>query len=573
MAHTAETICAHLNAGPNEFIRGLAEADVTALRGLPHVPAREKLREALAAPIPPLTYSLYREFSKNGNRGGYEDPLFERDRLLGRAVLAAWLYDEPGAVDRVCDLVWLKCEETSWVIPAAEPNHSLDLVASTAGADLAYTVHLLGERIPREVRDRVYAEVDRRVLAPYLERGDGYWWAKGGNNWTGVCAGSIGEAFLLLETDPDRQARGLELVLRQLGRFIEHGFAPDGASLEGVMYWNYGLTYLVSFSETLRTRTAGAIDLLGHPKLAKIARYPHVAQMDTDRFASFADAGERQPLQPYLAAVMAERAALPSLLALADTKTSPSPRKGVLDLLWWDGRAPDSPPLHDELMPESGLGKLVGELSGVRTVVCAKAGHNAEPHNHNDVGSFVLRARDVTYLCDPGAGRYDNKYFNIHYRYENVFANSYGHSVPRIGGHLQPHGDMYRGAIERLDGTGLRITMHEAYDLDELAALERTLRFEDDALVLEDVARFNGDGLPFETALVTWEPVETAGNVARILSKNGALRLDIEGAEFAVESLDEASKANRKLRVLKRITAAYAPAREVRSRIVMTLEP
>jgi hypothetical protein len=322
----------------------------------------------------------------------------------------------------------------------------------------------------------------------------------------------------------------------------------------------------------LRVRTAGAIDLLSHPKMARIARFPQVVQIDRHAFASFSDGRERFRAQPYVLATFAERASLPALLTLGGQRASFSPRNGTLDLLWWDGTAPEAPPLHDEFLPESGLCKLVAELGGKQAVVCAKAGHNNEPHNQNDVGSFVVHAGGETYLCDPGAGLYSRDYFTQSERYKNVFANSYGHSVPRIAGRLQPKGDAYRGTMQRLDGKGLRITMHEAYDVDELTSLERTLRFESDALVLEDVARFNGDGHEFETALVTWLPVEVDGNVARIRSDEGALRLEADSGEFAVEELEEASRANARDETLRRITVTYARAPEVRSRIVMTLE-
>ena len=118
-------------------------------------------------------------------------------------------------------------------------------------------------------------------------------------------------------------------------------------------------------------------------------------------------------------------------------------------MLWWDGTRGDMPELGDVLLPQSGVARIVGRAGQKPLVLAIKAGHNAEPHNHNDVGSFVLRASDgVVYLCDPGAGLYNAEYFSAK-RYDNVFANSYGHSVPRIGGTLQLPGREHSGTLEQ----------------------------------------------------------------------------------------------------------------------------
>ena len=82
------------------------------------------------------------------------------------------------------------------------------------------------------------------------------------------------------------------------------------------------------------------------------------------------------------------------------------------------------------------MARRVGTAARQARCLVAKAGNNAEQHNHNDVGSFVLRVGGTTFLCDPGAGLYNAAYFSSK-RYENIFAASYGHSVPRIGGQQQ----------------------------------------------------------------------------------------------------------------------------------------
>ena len=56
-----------------------------------------------------------------------------------------------------------------------------------------------------------------------------------------------------------------------------------------------------------------------------------------------------------------------------------------------------------------------------------KGGHNAEQHNHNDVGSFIVALGHSTPLVDPGAEVYTGRTFSRR-RYDSNVLNSFGHS-------------------------------------------------------------------------------------------------------------------------------------------------
>lgn len=536
--------------------------------------------QAKGQPIPLTTYTLYRGYRASGDRGPYEGPYFGKRVLLTQHALAAWLGtphagpEAERAINEVNDLVWAICEETTWVVPYHEKGNAwmIDLYNAETASELTHVVLLLGDRLPEEIRTRIHNEVERRVLDPYLEHASQYFWNVGFNNWTGVCAGSVGEAFLILETDPERQARGLALVLGQLARFIEHGYEEDGGCLEGIGYWNYGLSHYVSFAEMLRARTDGAIDLLAQDKLKRIAQFPAVVALDKHVFASFGDSNERSSLQPYLAARLAERTGVESLRCQVGDWGDSRLSAILRNLLWWDGTDGGAPIIEDAFLPVSSIGKRVGTAAGRRVVLCARAGHNYEPHNHNDVGSFVLRIGGVTYLCDPGPGLYNADYFSAK-RYQNVFTNSYGHSVPRIGGALQGSSRRNRGTMTMGDGV-IRVTFPEAYDLPQLKDLVRTLRIEQDgAVTLEDAYAFDGDGLEVEEALMTWLDVQLDGNVARLTSNEGVLEIQAEGATFRAERLEKASKENQARGILTRITAVYIPAPKTTARFTMRFVP
>lgn len=528
--------------------------------------------------IPETTYTKYRAYLRDGQRPPYEKPYFAKRQCLTQAVMQAWLGQDGAAIDRVNDLLWSICEETNWVLPAHERQKRegdpyIDLFAAETGSDLAHIVHLLGDRLPEEIRERVRGEIERRIFTPFLANWESYWWDSGRNNWTGVCAGSVGETFLLLEDDPARQAQAVAIVQAQLERFIENAFTEEGASLEGIGYWNYGLLHYVSFAEMLRAKTGGQIDILDNSKVKAIAAYPAAVALDRHVFASFSDSHEHHDVLPFLAARLAERTGETGLLAQVGGMEAKWVFVTLRNLLWWSPQGDKEVPIEDVFLAQSGIVKLVGEASGRPVVLAAKAGDNAEPHNNNDVGSFVLRIGGTTYLCDPGGGFYSKDYFSSK-RYENVFANSYGHSVPRVGGRLQPAGAQHNGTLEMTGPKSFSIAMGKAYDAPGLQGLKRDMAVREDGQVeLVDSFTFTGAGETVEEALITWLDAETDGPVARVVSGQGVLEIRSEGAAFKAERLVEACKANHASGVLTRITAEYPAAPEIEARFTLVFKP
>ncbi|MEA3365916.1 MAG: heparinase II/III family protein, partial [Candidatus Hydrogenedentes bacterium] len=482
--------------------------------------------------------------------------------------LAAWLEPNKADFEHLCALIESVLDEPTWVLPAHERPvpWNIDLFSAETACELAHVLLLVEERLPDDLVQRMRSEVRTRVMAPYLEHAHEYWWDGGRNNWTGVCAGSVGQTFLLLEPDTARQAQAVTLVLGQMHRFLEKGFEEDGACLEGIGYWSYGLLHFVSFGEMLREKTGGAVDLLAHPKLKAIAQYPATVAIDKHAFAAFADSHEHQSLTPFLAARLAERTGIESLLPQASGMFQWRLTAVLRNVLWWDGPVVKNPVIEDAFLPAAGIVKLVRNVHGKRVVLAAKAGHNAEPHNNNDVGSFVLRIGNATYLCDPGAGLYSREYFSSK-RYENIFANSYGHSVPRIGGALQPPGAQYRGELSLPEPKTARIDLTKAYSVEGLKEAIRLLTLQQDGtLVMETQYAFDGAGLEVEEAFITWLDVETDGATARLISSEGVVEIHADGGVFAAERLEEACKANRKSDVLTRITLTHAAAPEIHNR-------
>ena len=203
-----------------------ARANLAALRSSPQAQVilaqTEPLMADIAA-IPQPKYTAYRRFIKDGDREEYEAPYFARRAKLSALAFRAFLGVETGLPLKTLieDYIWAICEETNWVLPAHE-GRPIDLFSAETAFLLAQTVALLGDQLDAEVAHRIYAEVDRRVLEPYLRWHYSMWWYQGGNNWNGVCNSSVASAFLLLERDPRRVAEALAIAFSGLQTFLDY---------------------------------------------------------------------------------------------------------------------------------------------------------------------------------------------------------------------------------------------------------------------------------------------------------------------------------------------------------------
>lgn len=127
--------------------------------------------------IPQTSYTLYRCFMRNGDRGGYETPYFDKRTKLAAAALRVFL-GQHALKDVVQDYLWNICEESNWVLPAHE-NRRIDLFSAETGFVLAQALSLLGQMVDAEVRHRVRLEIERRIFEPYLRFHQSLGWYMG----------------------------------------------------------------------------------------------------------------------------------------------------------------------------------------------------------------------------------------------------------------------------------------------------------------------------------------------------------------------------------------------------------
>ena len=405
---------------------------------------------ALGADWPALPATLFLEYARIGNRDNFERVQWARRLLLRDLVLSECLEGEGRFLDDIANGIWTTCEETYWGYPAhvnaqvagvdlpdvEEPT--VDLFAAEASAQLAWSVALLGDRLDAVsplLRRRVSYEVKRRMLDPCLARDD-FWWMgfdpgeHGVNNWNPWVNSNWLASVLLLEADPERRVAAVAKILRSLDIFLGT-YAETGGCDEGPGYWGRAAASLFECLDLLYSATGGQLDVYADSKVANMGRYIYRAHIAGDYVVNFADASavNRPPgslVYRYGAAIGDRDMQRFGAWLLPEDPGKRGKQEDsmgrILPALFdlpEDLPVEAAPPLPREFW-FAGIQVLVArDIAGTAEgfFLAAKAGHNAESHNHNDVGSFIVYIDGKPVIVDAGVETYRRQTFSPQ-RYE-----------------------------------------------------------------------------------------------------------------------------------------------------------
>ena len=525
------------------------------------VPQARKLSRE---PVPALPDELYLDFSKTGNRSRCERVLKGRQSRIVSFTLAECLEDRGRFLSPLTKAIEALCAEKTWTYPAHDRKldnfHGrtveIDLRASAVAWDLATADYLVGDRLSPATRRMVRENVQRRVLQPFRDMVQGrrpeIHWLRATHNWNAVCLAGVTGAALALEESPDDRAWFVAAAQHYI-RFFLSGFTPDGYCSEGVGYWNYGFGHFLMLGEAIRQATGNRLDLFADPAALQPARYGLRTEIINGLYPTIADChpGSR-PAQEFVQFIC-ERLGLAVPDAGQADFTRPS---GSLAATMMFSFLDKPLPIvaSAKITPDSPLrtwfkdgGVLICRPQpGSETQFAAvlKGGHNAEHHNHNDVGSFSVIAGKAMVICDPGGEIYTARTFSAH-RYDSKVLSSYGHAVPVIGGELQRTGAQARAAVLRADFRDeedtLALDLRSAYTAPGLKRLERTFVFqrgESAGLTVCDEATFS-EPTSFETALITWGDWKRLSETELSLTDDGGavrVRIDTGGEPFKIST-------------------------------------
>ncbi len=432
--------------------------------------------ETAAAQVwPEITASLWQDYLRTGIRTRYEDAHFGRRQQLTALVCRAGVV---GTVDDpLVDRLWALMEESSWCLPPHDPQPLpdvtrpvVDLFAAQTGALVALAHQVLGpalDRISPHLRHRMAAEVDQRILTPYRTRDDWRWFGVERarvNNWNPWINLNVAIAGLCVLDDPQSRR---DLLVR-IGHSVDTYLAcmpTDGGCTEGQSYWTLSAAKVCDLTQVIDQATDGAIAATSLPQVVAAARYPVAMHIDGRFMVQHADGGGRVDQNPQLFARYGRAVDNTELQALArhlrDLPREPgTSRQGNL----WErlNEIFDLDHLTAEASPAPYRGVSWFETTQVLTVrersgtsdglfLAVKGGHNAEEHNHNDVGSFSIALDGQPLIVDTGANTYTAQTFGPR-RYDLWTMQSSWHNLPRINGQDQLSGDQFRAGEVSVTG-------------------------------------------------------------------------------------------------------------------------
>lgn len=458
--------------------------------------------------IPNLSYQLFAQYFKTGNRISYENIYFLRREYLVTFAMMSLIEDDEKYLTKLEEVIWSICDEYTWALPAhigehewnEEARYALDLYACETAASLAEIITLLNEKLSKTVINRAKQEILNRVINQFIGRNEPYTWETEQNNWCAVCGGSIGIAVLYLLDDESIVTQIANQLCLIMKNYLD-SFEEDGVCLEGLSYWTYGMSYYVAFADLLKVKTDGKINLFKQEKLKKIAQFQDKCYFKNGRTISFSDGNSqdlfRIGLSHYLTHEFSDVFIPDSQSAMGYHSDHCYRFIPILRDFTWTLDYPTTLHLKEEVGSysfEQAQWLICNSKNG--TGLAMKGGSNNEPHNHNDVGSFIYNHKGIALIADLGAGEYTRDYFNQN-RY-TIFCNqSFSHSVPIINGKGQKNGEVYKSSeCVFKQEFEMSLEFSKAYSLEELKKLNREIRFDKKTgkISLEDRFEFSRPG-------------------------------------------------------------------------------
>ncbi len=436
----------------------------------------EQANRYLSYEWPSLLATAYMNHDRTGDRTTYSSLYWPRRNAIASLVIGECLENQGRFLDQIVNGVWLLCEETTWVKPEHKDmssrsrefalydwqDQAIDLFAAKTAALLAWTYVLLQDRLETEhplVCQRIREEVERRIVLPYVRRTDFRWMGFDPdvrlNNWNPWIHVNVLTVFLLLVENEELRLYGLAKIAECLD-FYAHSQEVDGGSDEGPYYWNRSAASLYECAELLHIGTAGRINLFGDPLLQEKGKYIYRVYIGGDCFYNYSDCDARLNLCGDLLYRYGMRIGDAKLSALGSRFRKPDEWGG--NPLWISlyraipallhehtllEPSLETPFIHNMRLPQTDVFAAREQPATCKGFyVAAKGGHNAQSHNHNDLGSGIVYMDGLPILVDPGVETYSRQTFSQDRHHMWTMRSAY-HNVPIIGGCEQRPGGSY----------------------------------------------------------------------------------------------------------------------------------
>ena len=468
-------------------------------------------------------------------------------------------------MDQLMDGTFAMCEVTSWVrshhlshqkshryFPEYDDN-AIDLVAGDVGAVMAWVYYYFHEefdKIEPEISRRLVHELDKRIMTPYLN--DTHYGWKGDrfdpeknhlNNWTPWCSINCLQVFALCEKDLDRFAKAAYMSMESVDKYLNN-IEGDGCCDEGPTYWYQGPAKNFEYLEFLKWVTGGKVDALGNPMIRRMGEYITTSTIGNGWVVNFSDAsakGADNALIIYNYGKGVDSPLMKHYAAYA-LKGGPAPVmrdrfiiRMFYSLLIKDELEKETPELVFEpytWYPETQI-CYMREKDGF--FVASKGGHNAQSHNHNDIGTVSLYYKAIPFLIDAGVGTYITKTFSSH-RYEIWSMQANYHNVPMLNGIPEKEGRQYASRQATFDPKTMTFAVDFAGTYPAEACVKSMLRkvsLKNGKVTIKDSYSLSESRQAADFNWLTWGDVdiETPGKVS-ITVQGETVTLNYDGKKL-----------------------------------------
>lgn len=415
----------------------------------------------------PISATISLDFKRSGDRERHSGISFGKRNALMELLLAESVEDKGRFTEAILNGVWSICEESYWGVPAHISgtglpdieNPVVDLFTAETASVLAMADYFVGAKMDKVnplFRKRIYHETDVRFFTPMQTRGDNYGWmskTRPVNNWNPWIMSNWISATLMLEKNQDRRAEMVYGAMDGLDRYL-NSLGEDGGCDEGPSYWTAAGASVYDCLEMLATATNNKVNIYDNPLIQNMGSYFYKVHINGNYFVNFADA------DPKL---------IPDGLLLYRFGMALNDQRMVNMGRWAIGHFPDRAlsvtgfhrfrsienlltlnaidktlPSYDKVQDAwlSDIQVLTARDANTDFFMATHGGHNAESHNHNDVGDFILYSKGEPVIIDAGRGNYTARTFSAQ-RYELWFTQSNYHNLPIINGIGQKAGRQY----------------------------------------------------------------------------------------------------------------------------------
>lgn len=452
---------------------------------------KQAAEEYIGKPINALNFSRFKIFSETGSRIEYEADYMEHRKRLNVFAIMSMYEDNPVYLKELEDIIWAICDEFTWILPAhtymvhdeKKPENyeeAIDLFSAETGVYLSEVLYIVGDRLNKLVKQRAEYEVKKRITEPYLK----YRQCWGKNNWSGVCASAVGMAMIYLREDEKFKLCSAD-IKKSIDLFLE-SYENDGCCKEGSLYWSYGFGFMCYYGRLLRDYTKGAIDVFQNAKVRSIAEFGQNIFLDKNNTIPFSDAPHELNFNIGLFTFLSKEYGFSIPDEKYECVFGDDIRYRLCDLVrnfyWYDEKYTVREHKLEYYFYQDSMWYIKKQDL---YSFAAKGGNNNEPHNHNDLGGFVLYADGMFIIDDLGWQEYDGNYFDERYRYRDyICASSAGHSVPIINMQYQTYGEDRYTTVDEVDEKSITYDLSRAYV--GCGRIKRQFEFKDNGIQIND---------------------------------------------------------------------------------------